>query len=141
MAGSLPACCARAASGHAAAAPPKSDMKSRRRMPTLGSRAIAYQPKSRCASQQKLVAHVSVGSNRRQSPAQQNCSYSITSSASTSKLCGIVRPSALAVVRLKTISNFVGCSTGISPGLVPRRILSTISAARRNRSENSVRRT
>jgi ABC transporter substrate binding protein len=30
MVGSLPACCARAASGHAAAAPPKSVMKSRR---------------------------------------------------------------------------------------------------------------
>jgi hypothetical protein len=28
-------------------------------------------------------------------------------------------------------SNFVGCSTGMSAGLAPRRILSTISAARR----------
>ena len=33
--------------------------------------------------------------------------------------------SALAVVRLMTSSNFVGCSTGISPGFVPRKILST----------------
>src|SRR5262249_41851940 len=38
---------------------------------------------------------------------------------------GIVRSSALAVVRLMTRSNLVGCSTGISPGFVPRRILST----------------
>ena len=32
---------------------------------------------------------------------------------------------ALAVVRLITRSNLVGCSTGISPGLAPRKILST----------------
>ena len=47
--------------------------------------------------------------------------YSITSSASTSRLCGMVRPSALAVLRLITRSNLVGCSTGISPGFVPCR--------------------
>src|SRR5437016_1037929 len=33
-----------------------------------------------------------------------------------------------------TRSNLVGCSTGISPGFAPRRILSTYSAARRKRS-------
>ena len=60
--------------------------------------------------------------------------YSITSSARASSVGGISRPSALAVVRLMTRSNLVGCSTGISPGFVPRRILSTNSAARRNRS-------
>ena len=31
----------------------------------------------------------------------------------------MVRPSALAVLRLMTSSNFVGCSTGRSPGLAP----------------------
>jgi hypothetical protein len=31
-------------------------------------------------------------------------------------------------------SNLLGCSTGISLGFVPFRILSTISAARRNKS-------
>jgi hypothetical protein len=60
--------------------------------------------------------------------------YSITSSARSRNNSEIVRPSALAVVRLRTSSNFVGCSIGISPGFVPRRILSTNSAARRNRS-------
>jgi hypothetical protein len=30
--------------------------------------------------------------------------------------------------------NLVGCSTGISPGFAPRKILSTSSAVRRNRS-------
>jgi hypothetical protein len=58
--------------------------------------------------------------------------YSITSSARSRNESGIVRPSALAVVRLTTISNLDGCSTGMSPGFVPRRILSTNSAARRN---------
>jgi hypothetical protein len=43
-------------------------------------------------------------------------------------------PSALAVVRLMTRSNLVGCSTGISAGCAPRRILFTNSAARRNKS-------
>src|SRR4029077_14948299 len=38
---------------------------------------------------------------------------------------GIVRPICLAVLRLITNSNFVGCSTGRSAGLVPFRILST----------------
>jgi hypothetical protein len=51
--------------------------------------------------------------------------YSITSSARPSSAGGISRPSAFAVVRLMTRSNFVGCSTGISAGFAPRRILST----------------
>jgi hypothetical protein len=58
--------------------------------------------------------------------------HSITSSARSRNESGIVRPSALAVVRLTTSSNLDGCSTGMSPGFVPRRILSTNSAARRN---------
>jgi hypothetical protein len=37
----------------------------------------------------------------------------------------MVRPSALAVLRLIARSNFDGCSTGSSPGLAPFRILST----------------
>ena len=60
--------------------------------------------------------------------------HSITSSARASSLSGIWRPSALAVVRLITISNLVGCSTGRSAGFVPRKILSTYSAARRFRA-------
>jgi hypothetical protein len=43
-------------------------------------------------------------------------------------------PSALVVVRLSTRSNLVGCSTGRSQGLAPRRILSTYSAARWDRA-------
>ena len=60
--------------------------------------------------------------------------HSITSSARASSIAGIVMPSALAVVRFTTRSNLIGCSTGISAGCVPRRTLSTSSAARRNRS-------
>ena len=52
-------------------------------------------------------------------------SYSITSSARSSSDCGIVRPSALAVLRLITSSNRDGCSTGRSPGLAPFKIRST----------------
>ena len=62
------------------------------------------------------------------------CYHSITSSARASSVEGTVRPSALAVLRLMTRSNLVGCSTGISDGFVPRRTLSTNSAARRKRS-------
>src|SRR5260370_29570130 len=49
--------------------------------------------------------------------------YSITSSARASSLSGTVRPSAFAVLTLMTNSNWVGCSTGISAGFAPRRIL------------------
>jgi hypothetical protein len=51
--------------------------------------------------------------------------YSITSSARASSVGGTSRPSVLAVVRLMIRSNLVGCSTGMSPGFTPRRILST----------------
>ena len=43
-------------------------------------------------------------------------------------------PSARAVLRLTTKSNTVGCSIGISPGLVPLKILSMYTAARWNES-------
>jgi len=57
--------------------------------------------------------------------------HSITSLASASSVGGIVRPSALAVLRLITSSKRVGCSIGKSPGFVPFRILSMNQAARR----------
>jgi hypothetical protein len=47
----------------------------------------------------------------------------MSSSARTKSDCGIVRPSAFAVLRLITKSNFVGCCTGSSAGLAPLRIL------------------
>src|SRR5262245_54107372 len=51
--------------------------------------------------------------------------YSITSSARARSLSGAVRPSAFAVLRLRTSSNLVGCSIGRSAGLAPLSILST----------------
>ena len=65
-------------------------------------------------------------SNRRNRPeAAIRVPYSITSSAPARIAGGIVRPSAFAVLRLITSSNFVGCSIGRSAGLAPLRILST----------------
>jgi hypothetical protein len=48
--------------------------------------------------------------------------YSITSSASICIETGTSIPSALAVFKLMTSSNFVGCSTGRSAGFLPIRI-------------------
>ena len=63
--------------------------------------------------------------------AGRRVSYSINSSARSSTDRGIVSPSAFAVWRLMTNSNFVGCSTGRSAGLAPFRIRSTYTAPRR----------
>src|SRR5258705_12641934 len=51
-------------------------------------------------------------------PQQFNAAYSITSSARASSLAGTAMPSAFAVVRVIRSSNFVGCSAGISAGLL-----------------------
>jgi hypothetical protein len=51
--------------------------------------------------------------------------HRITSSAWKSRLGGTVRPSAWAVLRLITSSNFIACSTGKSAGVAPFRSLST----------------
>src|SRR5262245_53208367 len=48
--------------------------------------------------------------------------HSITSSARLSSVVGISRPSTLAVARLMTNSNLVGCITGRSDGLAPLRM-------------------
>jgi hypothetical protein len=45
--------------------------------------------------------------------------HSITSSASDIRLSEILTPSALAVFKLMTSSNFVGCKTGRSAGCAP----------------------
>jgi hypothetical protein len=51
--------------------------------------------------------------------------HSITSSARAMSEGGIARPISLAVLRLMTSSNRVGCSTGSSAGLPPLRIFAT----------------
>src|SRR5262249_59641429 len=76
-------------------------------------RARRERPRGRAAEQRDEVAALHV------------YAHSITSSATASRVGGMVRRSALAVSRLTMKSNLVGCSTGMSAGLVPRRILST----------------
>ena len=58
--------------------------------------------------------------------------HRITSLACSKTDWGIARPMALAVLRLITNSNVVGCSIGRSPGFAPLSILSTYAAARRH---------
>src|SRR5438132_10804088 len=54
--------------------------------------------------------------------------HSITLSARSTRPAGTSCPIALAVLRLITSSNVVGCSTGNSAGFAPLRILATIRA-------------
>jgi hypothetical protein len=62
---------------------------------------------------------------KRTHAAQQKDRYSMTSSAAISKPGGTVKPSAFAVLRLTTVSYFVGVCTGRSAGFAPRRMRST----------------
>jgi hypothetical protein len=68
-------------------------------------------------------------------PANGTAIYSMTSSARMRRASGNSSPSALAVFWLITNSNLAGCSTGISLGLAPLRILVTMSADCRQVSE------
>ena len=63
--------------------------------------------------------------------------YSMIVLARSKNDSAILRSSALAVLRLITSSNFVGCSTGSSAGLAPCNILATTTAQRRNKSSSS----
>jgi hypothetical protein len=60
--------------------------------------------------------------HRRNAAISSSFDYSITSSAAAWSASGTVRPSALAVLRLMTSWNLVGCWTGRSPGLSPLRM-------------------
>ena len=53
--------------------------------------------------------------------AQRNATYSMTSSARTSRAVGITRSSTFAVRRLMISSVLASCTTGISAGLSPFR--------------------
>jgi|SRR5215471_19812128 len=57
--------------------------------------------------------------------AARHVCYSIISSARASSIGGTVSPNALAVLRLTTSSNSVGCSIGSCAGLAPLRTRST----------------
>jgi hypothetical protein len=53
---------------------------------------------------------------------KQHYHYSITSSARASSVAGVARPIALALLRLMTNSNLVGCKIGSSAGFSPLRM-------------------
>lgn len=82
---------------------------------------------------QQVNAPASMPSRKatRQYASRGESDQGMTSSADISIERGITRPSALAAFWLITSSNVVGCSTGSSAGLVPLRMRSTYSAARR----------
>ena len=58
----------------------------------------------------------------RSAPIADMLGYSITSSAVASNDCGMLMPSAFAVLRLIIKSYLVGACTGISPGFSPLRM-------------------
>jgi len=64
--------------------------------------------------------------------------HSMTSSVRIMTVGGTVKFESLAVLRLTTSSNLVGCSTGMSAGFAPFRMRSTISAPRRHCASWSV---
>src|SRR5215831_13476724 len=78
---------------------------------------------------QQLLGKAAATSPRRRAAEQRDelapFHHSITLSARARNAGGTVKPSALAVLRLMTNSNMVGCSTGRSAGWAPFRILST----------------
>ena len=86
------------------------------RRPKKASKDLDSPPQSMCSA--RSSRHVSL-------PWFAPHAYWITSSAWNKMLGGIVRPMAWAVFRLRTSSNFIGCSIGRSPGFAPLRILST----------------
>src|SRR5262249_35654072 len=64
--------------------------------------------------------------------------YWITSSAVASSVSGMVRPRALAVLRLMANSNLVGCRPGRSAGLAPLRIVAGIDASLRRECRQAI---
>jgi hypothetical protein len=113
--------------------------------PTINLRRLISFPKVRFGSKADMTpsncdVRFTLESGHSWTPSQcpswaksrQNCTgvHSTTSSALANNVPGIATPSTFAVFRLMTNSNRVGCSIGISSGLVPRIMLSTISAIR-----------
>jgi hypothetical protein len=88
----------------------------------------------------RLKSDISRGprcAKRRHMQRSKRRDYSITSSAAASSVAGISMPSVLAVCRLMTNSNLVGCWTGISAGFSPLRMRPTETPVWRYWSERS----
>src|SRR5450759_4611044 len=73
----------------------------------------------RIFDQQCKKTFATISANRRHSHRSKQHLYTITSSARVSSVGEMFRPSTLAVLRLITSSNLVGCSTGKSAGFAP----------------------
>src|SRR5712671_5998546 len=81
-----------------------------------------FRSTTRCGLQSDVAA-CPKGANRRLMHRNKNYCHSITSSARPRSVIGNERPSFFAVLGLITNSTFVVCSTGMSAGLAPLRIL------------------
>jgi hypothetical protein len=92
----------------------------------LAARGTAVPPSDPCVNRSSTVQHFPAEArNGRSTTDDRQIGDCITLSARNSSACGIVRPSAFAVLRLLVNANLVGCSIGRSPGLAPFNILST----------------
>ena len=142
----FPTCCARAASGHAAAVPPTNVMKSRR---LIAFPDAQDRHRSGLKQQRRKSGHVRFGSKADMCSALAHvcftpqsghvrCKHRCPLSANSGHLAlfdylvgageqagGTVRPIALADFKLMTSSYLVGSCMGSSAGFSPLRILST----------------
>src|SRR5215469_16528120 len=102
-------------------------LNERRTAPQPWRRELAFMPRTgHCA---ELLWGASGG--KRVAIRSKGGCYSMTSSARARIDGGTVRPSALAVFKLSTSSNVVGCWTGRSAGLAPLRIFPVYSPTMR----------
>src|SRR6516162_9079344 len=102
--------------------------ESGRILPRIGDEDLEFFPCARFGHE--LLPDLNAAISHQPPPAGQRDElaprdHSITSSARTINVIGTWSPIALAALRLRISSNFVGCSTGRLEGLAPRRILST----------------
>jgi hypothetical protein len=104
----------------------------RRTMLGSGARVCSWRKLS-TADVLGIIMHVRFGPGITCAP-QQKSPYSITSSAVARSVGGIVKPSVLAVLSLRTSSNLVGSCTGRSAGCSPLRIRPSAQSCRAGRS-------
>ena len=85
-----------------------------------------FEPASATSASPRFQTYCCPRSKRRLGPtAEVTKVHSITTSALSNSLCGMLMSSAFAVFRLMASLKRVGCSTGRSAGLAPFSILST----------------
>src|SRR5215510_273351 len=104
--------------------------------PQVGCSAVSYSGDGRAKKRIKAMAKSAAKGSKENSIQSSPLDFChlITLSARARTFSGIVRPICLAVLRLMMNSNFFGCSTGKSAGLVALRILSRYVAARGDRA-------